>query len=83
MVRDVVGGEGVQFYVSYAGTKSWNHPRGSGQVHGRPSSWSLSTPVNIRPSKHLGWQLVRFTFVPGGQQSDFQIYDFYVDPRMH
>jgi hypothetical protein len=26
---------------------------------------------------------VQFTFVPGGMTSEFQIYNFYVDPRMH
>jgi hypothetical protein len=81
-VRDVAGSEGVQFYVSYEGTSTWNTPQNTGQVHGAQTRWTLSTPVNIQPSNIAGWQMVRFAFVPGGKTSDFQIYDFYVDPRM-
>lgn len=82
-VRDVAGSEGVQFYVSYEGTSTWNSPQNTGQVHSAQNQWSLSTPVNVQPSNRSGWQLVRFTFVAGGKSSDFQLYDFYVDPRMH
>jgi hypothetical protein len=81
MVRDVKGSEGVFFYVSYEGTNTWNVPRNTGQVHGQATNWSLSDPVNIQPSNMPGWQPVRFTLVPGGKTSDFQIYDFEVDPR--
>lgn len=81
-VRDVVGSEGVFFYVSYAGTSTWTTPKNTGQVHSQASLWTLSNPVNVQPSKASGWQQVRFTFIPGGQHSDFEIYDFYLDPRM-
>ena len=80
-MRDVVGSEGVFFYVSYAGTNTWNNPQNTGQVHGQQTNWTLSNPVNVQPSNTPGWQLVRFTFVAGGKTSDFQIYNFYVDPR--
>ena len=83
MVRNVAGGEGVQVYVAYAGTKTESQAQNTGQVHGQQSAWSLSTPFNIHPGNLPGWQLVRFTLVPGGKSSDFQVYDFYVDPRMH
>lgn len=82
MVRNVIGGEGVQFYVSYSGTATWDQPKNTGQVHGKQNSWTPSDPVNVQPSNVPGWQLVRFTFVPGGKSSEFQIYNFYVDPRM-
>jgi hypothetical protein len=81
-VRNVVGSEGVVFYVSYEGTNTWNNPQNTGQVHGQQTNWTLSDPVNVQPSNTPDWQLVRFTFVPGGTRSDFQIYDFYVDPRI-
>ncbi len=81
-VRDVVGSEGVFFYVSYAGTSTWTTPKNTGQVHSQANLWTLSNPVNVQPSNVSGWQQVRFTFIPGGQHSDFEIYDFYVDPRM-
>jgi hypothetical protein len=81
MVRDVRGSEGVSFYVGYEGTNTWDTPRNTGQVHGRQTNWSLSDPVNIQPENVPGWQPVRFTLVAGGKRSDFQLYDFYVDPR--
>jgi hypothetical protein len=83
MVRNVAGSQGVQVYVAYAGTKTESQAQNTGQVHGQQSAWSLSTPFNIHPGNLPGWQLVRFTLVPGGKSSDFQVYDFYVDPRMH
>jgi hypothetical protein len=81
-VRDLVGAEGVQFYVSYAGTSTWDTPRNTGQVHGQQTNWTLSDPVNVQPSNTTGWQLVRFVLIPGGKTSDFQIYNFWLDPRM-
>src|SRR4051794_18910260 len=81
-VRNVVGGEGVQFYVSYAGTSSWATPKNTGQVHGGAMKWQLATPINLQPSGAGGWQIVRFTYVAGGTKSRFQIDDVWVDPRM-
>ena len=83
MVRNAVGGDGVQVYVGYRGTKTEATPQGSGQVHGNKAAWTTSPPFGIHPGNMTGWQLVRFTLVGGGRTSDFQIYDFYVDPRMH
>jgi hypothetical protein len=80
-VRDVIGSEGVQFSVSYAGTRTWTSPQTTGHVHGTQSAWTLSNDVHLKPGNTADWQLVRFTFVPGGKHGDFQIYDFYVDPR--
>ncbi len=82
LVRNVVGGEGVQFYVSYAGTNTWVNPKNTGQVHGQQNNWTLSDPINLQPANQGGWQIVRFAFVPGGKTSDFQLYNFWVDPRM-
>jgi hypothetical protein len=83
LVRNVVGGDGVQFYVSYQGTRTWEQPQNTGQLHGQQNNWTVSNPVNVQPDHHTaGWQIVRFAFVAGGKSSDFQVYDFYVDPRM-
>jgi len=83
LVRNVVGGDGVQFYVSYQGTRTWEQPQNTGQLHGQQNQWTASNPVNLQPDHHThGWQIVRFAFVAGGRTSDFQLYDFYVDPRM-
>jgi hypothetical protein len=83
MVRDVAGAQGVHIYVAYAGTKTASQAQDVGQVHGQQSSWTLSNAFNIHPGNLPGWQLMRFTLVPDGKSSDFQVYDFYVDPRMH
>jgi hypothetical protein len=80
MVRDVVGSEGVFYYVSYLGTSTWETPKNTGQVHGNGSEWTLATPVNMQPENVPGWQVVRLTLVPGGTASDFQIYNLYIDP---
>jgi hypothetical protein len=81
-VRNVVGGEGVQFSVSYAGTPTWLAPKTTGQVHGGAMQWQAAAPINLQPTKTSGWQVVRFTFVAGGTKSRFQVDDVWVDPRM-
>lgn len=81
-VRNVVGSEGVGFYVSYAGTRTWDAPQDTGSVHGDRNIWTLSNRINVQPGRTPGWQLVRFILVAKGTRSDFHLYDFYVDPRM-
>jgi hypothetical protein len=83
MIRDLSGPQGVFFYVSYANTPTWENPKNTGQVHGSGTAWTLSTPINLQPVNGSGWQQVKFTLVPTGAGSKYQIYDFYVDPRMH
>jgi hypothetical protein len=83
MVRDVAGAQGVHIYVAYAGTKTASQAQNVGQVHGQQSAWTLSNPFNVHPGNLPGWQLMRFTLVPDGNSSDFQVYNFYVDPHMH
>jgi hypothetical protein len=80
MVRNAIGAEGVFFYVSYYETKTWTKPKNTGQVHGTGTAMTLSDPVNLQPPDISGWQLARFTLVPGGKTSDFQINEFWVDP---
>jgi hypothetical protein len=83
MVRNVVGAQGIAFYISYAGRRTWAKPQKTGQFHGRHGGWTPSTRINLLPShKANGWQVARFVFVGGGKHSEFQLYDFYVDPRM-
>ena len=82
LIREVVGNQGVHLYVSYAGTKTASQPKNTGQVHGSGGSWTLSKPANVAPGNIPGWQPVRFTLGADGQASDYQIYNFYVDPRM-
>lgn len=82
MERDVKGGEGVAFNVSYESTNSWEKPRNTGQIHGAHSSWTAVNPVNLQPQHEPGWEPMRIVLVAGGKTSEFQIYDLYVDPRM-
>ncbi len=82
MVRNVTGGDGVHFKVAYEGTHTWVQPQETGQVHGNQSKWTLSGNVNVHPANNVtGWQPVQFTLTAGGKGSDFQVYDFYVDPH--
>ena len=81
IVRDVVGSEGVFFYVSYEGTNTWGTPKNTGQVHGAHTAWTLTTPVNVQPYNSVGWQPMRITLIPGGKSSDFQLYNLYIDPH--
>lgn len=71
----------IGFSVSYAGTKTWDKAKKTGQIPTTDNGWSLSDPFNIRPGHLPGWQLVRFTF-SGDKENDAQLYNFYVDPRM-
>jgi hypothetical protein len=83
IVRDVKGSEGVFFYVEYEGTGTWEHPKNTGQIHGSGTAWTLVTPVNLQPYNTPGLQPMRITLIPGGKTSDFEVYNLYVDPRMH
>ena len=82
MVRDVVGSEGVFFYVSYQGTKTWDTPKNTGQMHGNHTAWTVATPVKVQPGNAIGWQPMRITLIAGGKSSEFQVNNLYVDPRM-
>ena len=81
-VDDVVGSEGVFFYVSYEGTNTWEKPKNTGQIHGQNGAWEAVTPVNLQPGNASGWQPMKITLEPGGKTSDFEVYDLYLDPRL-
>jgi hypothetical protein len=78
-VRDVVGTAGANVSVSYVGTGS--NAVQSEQVNGSGTSWSLSAPVGVLPSSRLGWQHVTFTLSAAAKTGDYQISNFWVDPR--
>ena len=82
MVRNVTGGDSVRFFVSYAGKKTETEPKKTGDLHGKGTAWTLSDPLNVDPGKSDGWQLVRIILAAGGDHSEFQVYNLYVDPRM-
>jgi hypothetical protein len=75
--------QGIAFYISYAGKRTWDKPQKTGRFHGRQGKWTASTRINLLPSHRTnGWQLARFVFVGAGKHGEIQLYDFYVDPRM-
>jgi hypothetical protein len=80
MVRKVAGGGGVHTFVSYAGPTTWGKPRDGGSAYGKGTDWALSAPIHLQPNHDPGWQLVRFGLVPDGDHSEYQLYNFYVDP---
>ena len=77
------GGDGVNTYISYEGTKTWEEPKSSNKFHGNShKEWTLSGNINLQPNKSINWQRLRLLFVGGGKESTFEIVNFYVDPRM-
>jgi hypothetical protein len=76
MIRDVVGAQGVMFYINYAGMPGWKN---TGQLHG-PSTWTLSGNANLQTSGLTGWTLGQFEFANVSPGTDTEIYNFYVDP---
>jgi hypothetical protein len=76
MIRDVVGAQGVQFYVNYPSTPGWKN---TGQLHG-PTTWTLSGAANLQTSSLSGWQLGQFEFANVSSGTDVQLYNYYVDP---
>jgi hypothetical protein len=83
MVRNARGGDGINTFIAYEGTKTWEAPKNSNKFHGNgKKEWTLSGNINLQPNKSIEWQRLRMAFVGGGQESTFEMVDFYVDPRM-
>jgi hypothetical protein len=80
-VHDLAGGGGVAMSVAYDGTTTWNNPRHSGDLNGPGNGWGLSGMASIQPDNRAGWQLVQFTLQPNGNNNEFQVFNFEVDPR--
>lgn len=81
LVRSLSGGGGVALNVSYDGTTTWGDPHHSGELNGPGRGWGLSGKASIQPANRGGWQLVQFTLEPNGNDDEYQIFDFEVDPR--
>ena len=50
-----------------------NKAKTTGHIHSPRAGWTLSHSLNVHPGNTRVCRLVRFTFVPGGKTSDFQI----------
>jgi hypothetical protein len=76
LVRSVSGPPGIGFTVKYLATgnsKSTNVPSNNG--------WGSSVPMNLSPSNISGWQPVELTYTATGKNTEYQLYNLYVDPR--
>ena len=74
--------DGVSVYVSFAGSDARGGPRSLGQMRGIGTDWTASNPLRLQPAIRGAWQRVRFTLVPRGARSEYQLYSFGLDPRM-
>jgi hypothetical protein len=78
------GNGAVAVSVAYAGTKSEEKPKGSGQLRGQQGEWTLSKSFDVRPQlggKAEEVRQVRFHFVAIGKYPT-RVFGLYVDPRM-
>ena len=69
---------GMMFYVSPAGSSTVS---GGLPVLATPS-WAASAPVSVAPGSTAA-EMVQFTLVSGAKAATDQVYNLYVDPRMH
>jgi hypothetical protein len=80
-VRDIAGTRGVQVTAAYDGGGATEGAEVGGQVVGQGTGWTLSSAFNVLPSDRWGWQRVSFTFSAGGSGGEYQLSNFWVDPR--
>lgn len=73
-----VSSAGTMFYVSPAGSTTLS---GGLPVLATPA-WAVSAPVSVAPGSTAA-EMVQYTLVQGAKAAAGQVYDLYVDPRMH
>jgi hypothetical protein len=84
-VQNLEGNGAVSVSVAYAGTKSEEKPKGSGQLRGQDDEWGVSKAFDVRPQlggKTEEVRQVRFHFVATGKNGTSRLFGLYVDPRM-
>ena len=69
---------GMTFYASPAGSTTLS---GGMPVMSTPA-WAVSAPVSVVPGSTAA-EMVQFTLVGGAKAATEQVYNLYVDPRMH
>ncbi len=80
IVNDLAGNDGVQ--VSVSNNRTGGGTANAGVLDPSPSGWTVSDPFDTGASTVHGQQHVQFTFTAAGTGSEYQMYNFYVDPRM-
>jgi len=81
MVRSYGGA--VKITLAYATTSGWGNTKLVGEVKTSTAAWQLSSKLKVEVGPYTGWHLAQFTLVGTGKSASAQIYNFYVDPRMH
>lgn len=83
MVEDVSGNEGVHTYVTYGDESGWTSLSATGIVKNTAAGFAPSVPIQLHSATLTGVHLAQFTLVGGGgEQGEYEIYDFAVDPKM-
>ena len=82
LIHTLARNDGVSVYVSSAGADTGSGPQSLGQIRASGTDWTASDPLSLQPAIRGGWQRVRFTLVPLGKRSEYQLYNFGLDPRM-
>jgi hypothetical protein len=82
-IRNLHGSAGVSVSISYMGSSAWGPSQPTGTVTGINTGWTLPKAISIKQSAITGWQLAQFTFVAAGSSAEYQLSNFYVDPRLH
>lgn len=83
MVRTLAGTDSLDVLVAYLNGSSYQIVNGgtaNGNGNGNGNAWGLSGQINLQPSSNPGWQIARFVLYADGSSSEFQLYNFYVDP---
>jgi hypothetical protein len=79
MVQPVSQGAPLSIFAGYAAT---GNLVSAGNVKGHGSGWQPSAVLQTNPGSQPGWQLVQFALIAGTTGHN-QVYNLYVDPRMH
>ena len=85
MVADLTGTQGVQVNLQYY-NGTWGAPLAAGNVKNTYAGFAASKPIMLHSPTLVGVHLAQFTLVgttnASGSTGEYQVYDFYVDPRM-
>ncbi len=81
MVKDLAGRTGVHVYAAFQTNGSWGANLASGIVKGLHGAFSPSVRISAHASSLKGATPARYTLV-ASRSGRYEIYDFYVDPRM-
>lgn len=81
MVKDLAGSAGVHVFAAFQKNGKWGANLASGNVKGLHGAFSPSVRVSVHATSLKGATPTRYTLV-ASRSGRYEIYDFYVDPRM-